>query len=207
MGVTARLINKQRIPYGGKFNYVDPDTGHELWAVTWENLIHQATAHRRANNLPIGLGFEDRIEEQCCLDLPEECTDPDPSIPKKTQLTLWDVVRGSQVMMSFVANGSQIVDRAEAERRAEICTKCVYNSAFLKPCGGICAELKNVVSSIIDHQGTRFDAQLKSCNICSCFLQASIWLRLEDQCKGVTDEMRQQFSYVKEKSGCWKVCQ
>lgn len=202
----ARIKARNRIPYGGKWVYKDPFTGTELSAVTWDNMLRAIVDHRRANGAPIGAGLEDEVEQQLCINHPDECVDLDPAVPHKTTLNLWDVVRGTQVMMSFVANGRQIVGRSEAERRAQICLRCPYNASFTKPCSGICQELKNVVSMIVDQQGTQYDSKLHSCNICGCFLQASIWLRLEDQCKGVTDTMKKQFEYTATNYSCWKAC-
>lgn len=202
----VRIRNKNQIPYGGKWVYVDPDTGHSLWQVTWDNLIRVATEHRRANGLPIGLGFEDMIEERCCLDLPAECEGNDDLNLTNHDITLWDVVRGSRVMLEFKIAGSPLVPREEAIRRAEICKKCPLNSSFKMPCSGICQELRDVVSSVTNQYGIPQDQYLKSCRICHCYLEAAVKLPLDIQCKGVTDEMKRQFAIAKERFNCWKIC-
>lgn len=198
-----RIEHRNRIPYGGYWHYRQPGTGQLISAVTWDNLLNNIRDHRRANGIPVGLGFEDEVEQAVCREHPDECVGYDETCPRKRNLTLSDLVAGSRVMMSFYVHGKQLVPREEAERRAAICEKCPYNMTFAKPCSGICEELRQVVMTITNHVGTRYDSKLNACTVCGCFLQAAIWLTLEDQCKGVNDLQRQQFSNV---PGCWKIC-
>lgn len=198
-----RLEFPNRIPYGGQWRYTEPSTGQFISAVTWDNLLNNIRAHRRANGIPIGLGFEDEVEQAVCREHPEECTGYDENYPRKRSLTLSDVVNGTIVMMAFKLAGSPLVDRAEAERRGAICKQCPYNMTFAKPCSGVCPELLAVVNTITGHVGTHYDQYLHSCTVCGCFLQAAIWLPMEIQCKGVNETMRNQFSNVQ---GCWKQC-
>lgn len=201
--MSAQLTCKNRIPYGSQWYYVDPFTKMQITAVTWDNLMAKVYEHRRANGNPIGLGLEDEVEQYVCIHQPDECEQSDPTRPRKRSLTLTDIVHGTSVMMSFKRNGSEIVPREEAERRARICLSCPWNQPFAKPCTGICQELLNLVRWVIDSQGTQYDKDLHSCGICGCFLQASIWLNLSDQCVGVTDGMKEQFKTV---NNCWKQC-
>lgn len=203
----AHILLKSQIPYGGGYSYKDPNSGMHIFGTTFAMVVQRVIEHRRANGYPIGLGLEDEIEEQLCLSYPNECSDAPEGIPRKKELTLTDVVNGTRVMMSFTRNGNQTVSREEAERRAKICLGCPYNASFIKPCSGICQELKNIVNWVTDNQGTQYDSKLYSCNICGCFLQAAIWLRLEDQCVGVGEEMKPKFEYTRTKYGCWKACQ
>lgn len=202
----AKILIKSQIPYGGGYHYKDPNSGMHIYGTTFAMVVNRVVEHRRANGYPIGLGLEDEIEEQLCLSYPNECSDAPEGIPRKKELTLSDVVAGTRVMMSFERNGSQLVSREEAERRAKICLGCPYNASFIKPCSGICQELKNIVDWITERQGTQYDSKLYSCNICGCFLQAAIWLRLEDQCVGVNEEQKPKFEYTQAKYGCWKTC-
>ncbi len=181
------------MPYGGRWYYKDPNSGMEFTFYQLSGLIDQIRKHREANNFPVGLEFEQEIEPF------------DPKIPRKKKYVIGDIIRGTGVMIQHWIAGSKVVPRAEAERRAQICKKCTYNDDFSKPCSiGICGELKSLVSSIVDHQGTQYDKDLRACHLCGCFLQAAIWLPLEVQCTGVTPEMKEAFATVPE---CWKQCE
>ncbi len=197
------LTSKNRIPYGSYWYYTDPYSKREIRAITWDSLMTAIYADRKSNGNPIGLGLEDEVEQYVCIRQPDECENAVLGAPRKRTLTLTDIINGTSVMLNFKRNGSEIVSREEAERRAQICISCPWNQTFAKPCTGICQELKSIVSWIIDSQGTQYDSRLHSCGVCGCFLQASIWLRLEDQCVGVTDDMKEQFKAIPE---CWKKC-
>ena len=199
----AKLKNRQIIPNGGGFRIKDRQTGLNAFGLNFNYLVTKFAEQRRINGIPMGLEFEDEVEDWCCQEYPQECEDVDPDSPKRRTLTLSDVIHGTQVMVAFKMSGSKLVDRAEAERRGAICKTCPFNQSFAKPCSGVCAELAAVVTSITGHQGTHYDQFLNACSICGCFLQAAIWLPLETQCVAVTDQMKKQFANV---SGCWKQC-
>jgi hypothetical protein len=148
-----------------------------------------------------GLDLRTEVENWICEERPEDCTEVDMNIPRKRSLTLSDVLRGSRVMVSFIAHGANPVEREEAENRAKICMLCEFNQFFPKPCVGICGELKELATRISGNQGTQYDKHLQSCSICGCFLQAAIWIPLSSQCLGVNAIMKQQFKNVQ---GCWK---
>ena len=199
-----KLKHLQAIPYGGAFRIVDPLTGVSSAGLQFENLLQKMIKAREANGVPVGLSFADEVEKWACLQYPEECEDTDPNAPKRRNLTLTDVINGTRVMVAFKMAGSPLVDRTEAERRAQICIRCPMNQGFAKSCTGTCAELQAVVASVTGHIGTQYDANLHACGICGCFLQSAIHLPLEIQCKGVSDQMKRQFANV---PNCWKTCE
>jgi len=137
---------------------------------------------------------------------PVECMDVDPARPKKRRLGLDDVLRGARVLLEFKLGGSQLVDQAEAERRAAICAACHMNSGWQRPCS-VCQELGDLVRSITGGRSTSKDDRLFSCHVCACALKAAVHLPLETQCLGVTEEMRREFAYMKDIAGCWKSCE
>ena len=199
-----KLTNKNIIPYGGGFRITDPATGVASFGLDFGMLVSNMSQVRRSNGVPIGIEFEDEVEQWCCRDNPAACTESDPDVPTRRNLTLADVINGTKVMAAFKLAGSPIVDRTEAERRAVICKACPFNQIFSKPCAGICQELRDVVTSIVGAQGTQYDGYLNACSICGCFLMAAIWLPLDIQCKGVSDQMKRRFANVA--TGCWKQC-
>jgi hypothetical protein len=73
------LINYNEVPAGG-FRYTDPETKAVISAPSWRELLHKAKDHRRANQLPIGAGFDDEVEQQLAGVLPEsQVTTTDPN--------------------------------------------------------------------------------------------------------------------------------
>jgi hypothetical protein len=191
------------IPTNGTYETVDRLTKLRVAAPTFEILVDKMMQNRGKIGAVCGAGMREEIENWVCEEHPEDCTIVDMNIPRKVRLTLTDVLRGSRVMASFVMGGAKPEARDEAERRAKICLGCEFNSLFPKPCVGVCGELKEMAIRISGNQGTQYDRGLHSCSICGCFLQAAIWIPLENQCKGVTETMKKQFACVKD---CWKQC-
>ena len=104
-------------------------------------------------------------------------------------------------MISFKAAGSPIVSRDEANRRAEICSKCKFNVRFPKPCNGYCGELREIVTALVGSERTSYEEKLESCSICGCYLSAAVWMDLGTQIKPLSQEIKNQFESV---SWCWK---
>lgn len=201
----TRLTSKGRVPYGGGYRVRDPLSGQELFGVTFEQLMAKAVASRKANGLPMGLGFEDEVETWCCDAQPGECKDVDPLKPKRKKLNLDDVVRAAKVLWSFKRAGSRLVSPEEAERRAQVCIRCPLNSGYQRPCAA-CHELGDIIRSVTGGGRTSVDQRLHVCHVCGCSLQAAVWMELEDQCKGVDEAMRKEFAYMHEAAHCWKQC-
>lgn len=196
-----RLQSKNRMPHGGMYELDRPDMGMVGKGTTWDMVRDRIMAYRKANGIPIGLGFEDELEQALCVRYPAECDGFSGGAPKLRTLGLHDVVVGSKVMLSVLGSASPLVDRAEAERRARICQDCPFNTGFSKPCSGICAELVEVVKFITGNQGTQYDMNLKSCNVCGCYLPAAIWVRADLQIAPLSDDQKQQFEAIEP---CWK---
>jgi len=191
------------MPYGGEYVFRDPMLPTLMIAgPTWEILVSKAYAARRANAIPTGLEFEQEIERSICRDYPAECSGWDPNMPRPRGLTFHDVISGTKVLVAFKLAGSPLVERSEAERRAEICRNCPMNVSFTAGCNK-CRDLSDMVQKVIQNQSTRFDDQLKSCSICGCYTRLAVWLPLSIQCRGVTEAQRQEFSKVE---NCWKSC-
>lgn len=177
-------------------------------ASNFSQLLDRIKEYRKANAIPIGLGFADEVEREVCLRYSAECSETDPRVPNihNGRLTIEDVVRGTMAMVAFKMSGSKLVEPEEAERRAKICLKCPYNVDFQRPCGSLCGELKDVVHGIIGSKTTEYDSNLRSCAVCHCYNSSAIWVPLEIQMKGISERQRDQFLFVNEEveTGCWK---
>lgn len=197
------MVKPHDVPVSGTYEITDRLTRIRVAATTFEGLLTRIYQTRGAIGAVSGTGVREELESWICQEYPEDCTEVDMGIPRKHRVTLSDVLRGTRVMLAHAVAGRPLVDRKEAERRAAICQQCEFNQFFEKPCTGVCPELSSMVNSITGHQGTHYDQYLKSCGICHCFLQSAIWLPLQIQCKGVTDDMKKQFQHV---PLCWKNC-
>ena len=194
----------QRVPAGEFWKAKHPETGYLFREVNFKTLVFKAKEYCKKNGFPVGLDFEKQVESWVCVEQPDQCEEEGASRrPRHHTITMGDVLRGSRVMLEFLRTGRTLVPRAEAERRAKICAGCSNNQPFKTSCGGLCAELRNVVQTIVGSGGTSFDDNLHACRICGCFTASSCWVPLETQCVGVTDGMKAEFKTL---SHCWKQC-
>ena len=123
-------------PESGTYTVHDPLTRISSSGRTFENLFDNVARTRYALGVSSGLDLRKEVEAWVCRDYPGDCTGIDLTKPRKRRLTLSDVINGSRVMMSFVKSGREVVDRAEAERRAQICKTCQFNQIFPKALRG-----------------------------------------------------------------------
>jgi hypothetical protein len=189
------------IPSGPNYTITDPATGVMCTATTFEGLVNRVGQVRSAMGTRAGLSLREEVEKMVCQLYPQDCTGVDMATPRKRNLNLTDVIRGTVVLASFVAGGSVPVPREEAERRAQICLQCQYNVRFPTPCTGVCGELLSIAQRVAGGHGTQYDRGLHACSICACYNAAQIWIPMEHLKKGVTEDMVKQFAAVK---GCWK---
>lgn len=203
-------MHRQRVPYGGMYEVERPDLGLVGRGTNWEMILNNVYAWRKANSIPNGLGVEDQLEDLLCIMYPSECVSTDPEIPRKRELSMQDVVRGTQVLVKVVAHrilqivglsDGPFVDQLEANRRAEICSRCPYNITYRKPCTGLCPELVAVIKAVKGDRHTPYDHEQKACSVCSCLTQANVWVRLDISLSGMDELMKKQFRHV---NGCWK---
>jgi hypothetical protein len=199
-----RLIAPSRIPYGGQYVLNLPERGMVGHGNNFEALLRSIKEWRRANSVPIGLGFDDEVEQAVCEKYAVECQAPPHGKPRVIRLSLSNVLQGTKVLLAFKLAGSPYVDQSEAERRASICAICPMNVDYAKPCGGNCGGLKEIVTTIVGGRKTSLNDRLKACSICGCVNAAHLLIPLDILAKGVTPEQQVQFSQVQ---NCWKQIQ
>lgn len=200
--------NPQEVPHGSFFRYKDPDSGMELKSPYYTTAKSMAVKHRRANNYPIGINWDNDFDENICRNTPHlPCIDLNPNTINLDQtLTLADIVRGTYAIARFKLAGSPLVPHKEAEDRAAICSQCPHNIPFVKPCRGICEELKEIVTGMIGGASTSKDSLLHSCAICKCYNAAQVHVPLEFLRMSVTQEMDEKWPKVgpNYNFNCWK---
>ena len=203
----ARLRARHAVPYGGMFVLNRNDIGLVGAATAFDGLLRSCREWRKANGWPVGLGFEDEVEQALYATgkYNAEFELQDARIPnRRRNYNINDVVVGTRTMYAVKTNPEPLVDISEAERRAAICAGCPNNLSFSKPCGGICPELETVVRAIVGSARTSKDAELRQCAVCSCFLGVAVFVKTELQVNGLTQEQKQQFLYAHEQVKCWK---
>lgn len=197
-----RLIHHNRIPYGGGYSIDRRDLGMVGEGTTFDMLVARVSKYRKVNGIPIGLGFESELESVVCDKYPVECRETDQTIPPAPRtISYRELLTGTMVMVSMLKAGRPLVSQEEANRRAGICRKCIQQVEFTKPCGGLCPELKRIVTTIVGVQKIAEYGDLKSCNICGCYLTAAIWIPLEIQIQPLPDHVKMQFEKIPH---CWK---
>ncbi len=194
------LERKHETPPGG-FRYTQPETKMFFRTVTWRDLVQLVHQHRRANNLPVGLFFEQEIEQQLCGELPPGwCREPTvPPSPGRGALTLKEIILGTKTLASWVMGGGKRVELQEANRRASICVGCPMNQE-IADCSA-CNEttLRAAVELVTSGGVTDQEGKLKACAVCGCSNKAQVWLPLDILQKHLPDEMNARLPDI-----CWK---
>lgn len=193
------------VPFGGVFNLNDTARGMVGFGSNFDQLVNNIGQWRRANGVPIGLGFIDEVEDAVCRQYPNECHQTHPQLPNPEQRLNWrDVLHGTVVMVKQKLSGTPLVSDAEAERRAAICVGCKFNQHITYGCTGGCPELNNVIAAIVGAKRTSADDKLRGCGICHCSLRSAVYVDLSIQQSVLTKEQIDKFKVAKEINGCWK---
>jgi hypothetical protein len=205
--IKGRIKSGLGVPYGGIYLLDLPEKGMVGSGTDFGMLLDRIREWRRANGVPIGLGFEEEVEREICPRYPDMCYETDVRVPKLGgRLGLGDIVSGTKNLLRFKIAGSPLVSQEEANRRAAICAKCPWNTDFQMPCGGGCGALKGLAQQFIGNQTTPYDNNLKSCSICHCYNSVAVWLPVGIQWQTLNDEQKLQFEFAAESSmGCWKI--
>ena len=162
----------------------------------WAGLVGNVRDHRVANQLPIDPNFVQEIEDYMCAQFSDACEElPD----TKRSLGLGDVMAFTAILAESVLKGSPRVDKAEANRRANICVGCKDN---IRPEGcKSCSEsnVEKLVTRLTNTQSTAHDAKLESCRHCGCLNRAQVWFPLDILQKHTRKAVRSALP-----SHCWK---
>lgn len=200
-----KLRTTMQPPYGGMYRIDRPDIHMVGMGTSFEMLDTNCRKWRKNNGYPVGLGFSEELEQIICGMYPDEAEVADPTLPTQVKLGFDDVVRGTEVLVSFKAAGSPLVPKEEAERRAAICGRCKLLVPFSRPCGGLCGALKTAVDAVIGGYDIAFDNDLRACGICHCFAASHVRIPYAHLEKGLTPEMKAQFNAAAQIYSCWKV--
>jgi hypothetical protein len=173
-------------PPGG-WHYEQPETHHHMSGITWQALVKKVSQHRQNNNIPQDENLFNEIEEQMCERMSVEDRDAHcgagARIPKSIG---WRQVESFlKTAGAFIASGGQLVDQAEAERRAAICAACPLNVG-MHGCG-VCRATVDAFRATILQRSTSQDAGLLNCGVCGCENRTQVHIPLETLRAGTGD--------------------
>lgn len=194
-----RLLRRDVVPKDG-WTYVQQSTGMTIKAKSWNELLRRIRNYRVANGIPLGPNFEEQIGEDVCRQQgwgSPICENQEPPTVEKRQLGTMDVVNFLKVLKHWLFHKPELVDPAEADRRAAICAVCPYN-VEATGCFG-CTNIAGMMFDVIKERSTPHDGQLKNCQVCGCVNRAQVWVPKETLDQGVSPEMREEFP-----EHCWK---
>src|SRR5262245_42974669 len=123
------LINALRgpVPPDG-YRYVDPLSGFLCHCFDFRGWVDMERAHLQANGREVPPDLEILMQEQLCMTLPPGWCNYDVPNPVHTYDLDWkDILEASQRLSSWILKGSPLVKQEEAQRRADVCTRCYLN--------------------------------------------------------------------------------
>jgi len=193
-----RIKDKELVPQGGVFRYVQPESGLEIRKSSWGNLVNAVRKHRQANGYAIPIDYEREIEEGFCELIPEACKEGEVS-PSPKRLTIGQVISFTSILGESLLRGSPRCSAEVAEERASTCASCPDN---IKPqgCTG-CNSRKTdkLIAKITGTKPTSQDSRLESCRHCGCLNRAQVWFPLEILKKHMSKRVREALP-----NHCWK---
>lgn len=141
----------------------------------WRELFKQVKAHLKGNNvaIPVNLGLI--MHAAFCQYRPDLCLERDPEQEKK--VSAWQMMHRfyQSAVVPFISGN--LVDQAEANRRAEICASCPMNTDKVTEFCVSCAtrSLISDVNQFLTSRHTPSDAALNHCGVCQCDLKMKVW--------------------------------
>lgn len=200
-----RLKNPALVPPEPGYEYVQPETGARFNGGSVADTVIMVVRHRAGNGLPRTepAEVEADVHNQICQRLGGEWCD---HMTNWSFPTDWDTVReGTKSLTSWALTAltgeSPYVDASEAERRAEICSKCFMNQKA-RTClsCGFGDLVRGLISSTSGPDGTRYDAAIHVCTVCGCLLTKKVHLKKEVINRWASDKQRHAYDEI---PNCW----
>lgn len=189
------LTDRSVCPPDG-FRYVFLESGYTAHAWAYVDWVNLALRHLEVNNLPSRASLALEMEDQLCKTLPPGwCNYDDPNRRRVSVSLGWnDVVGGVKTFSRWIAGGCKYVTQVEANRRAEVCTRC-YLNVNVQGCSGCQVAVKEIVRD----KHSKFDNALRTCAVCKCFLRAKVHFPLSilDSESSGAQELYPDFCWLK----------
>jgi hypothetical protein len=113
----VRVPNPSKVPPGGAYHYVDPETGECFSHPYFGQLRTLATSHRTANGLPIPVNFDEQFEDNVCEHTPTaHCISDEENLsPAKL------AARATRALANWAKSGFKVAQAEMIEERRKIC--------------------------------------------------------------------------------------
>jgi len=188
---------KIRNPQAGipnDYSFTVPETGYRVGpSYTLVDMLKDVERHYTANNIPLPENWKERVEDMLCKSIPPDFCFYQGGGSARSDMTAESILKGIvslSTMLAEVAKGNDVfVSQEEANKRAEICSRCYLNmpSNF---CGG-CAvgqAITDAVAKVKGGRSTAYDNNLKNCGVCGCRNEAIVHVNKNILLKGEKKE-------------------
>lgn len=164
-------------PYGWWF-YVEQT--NVVWVnYGWKDLVKEVYHHLKGNGVTPPGNLELQMMTAYCLNTGSNvCAEDDSDAPDRESF-MRQTSRFLGALEDAATHG--LVSQEEAERRAEICSRCPFN---LPEKYGVCwgCAAKNAAAKVAKFafgKATSLDDKLLTCHVCHCRLPLKVWVRKE----------------------------
>ena len=194
-----RLNNRNQVPAGG-FKYTQKESGYQIQASSFFQLMIRVKEHRDANNYPVGINIEAEVEDQVCRNTVTNqfCREVrDEAAPKSYGVN--DVLRFTRALAEKFLKAGKQIDQKTADERASICASCPDNVETHGCLGCGSGVVHSAIKRVSGAGVTSYDSQLKTCRWCGCFNAAQVWFPLDILQKNTSEEVKKSLP-----QHCWK---
>lgn len=196
-----KFRNRNETPPGNFKIYVEES---KMWIerITWNDMVFAVKNHYKANNIPVGLQFEEWLEHHCCQNTsPEVCVEEGHGAvaPFRESRTLTEILTGTKTIVEWwLKEGKAVVPEAESEARAAKCIQCHFNQP-IRDCPSCSSQkLDDFIVWLGGQKPTRYDSGLRGCQICGCALRLKVHIPLAVLTKNEPQHVKDQYP-----DWCW----
>jgi len=208
-------LTRSQIPPKG-WIFFQPQTGWRAptpVSSTFSQTVDLIIRHRLANKAitlkhklstdPNAVGDELEAFTRKRLNLPAA---PNPKFPPRLPLShvaeaaadIKTAAQGTAVVMDWLSSGAPAVAQELANKRAEVCVKCVKNVPGSWYTVGPAELIRATLSLREDKLETPHDNALQSCDVCKCLMRLKVWVPLDHIVKSSKPEILAAFP-----KWCW----
>jgi hypothetical protein len=175
----TNVLNPHVYPEGG-YTFTDRD-GVRFFESSIEELAEAVRSFRIRHGKVLGDPRQE-VVDQICARSPHSCRKVDN--PNATREAIASTKFGARVVkwLGLVADAmglrpTELVSKQEAQRRAEICSKCPRQLTWKTGCGGCDQSARRMALAIRKNKETPLSGMLLACEVLSEDTRTSIWLQ------------------------------